>query len=175
MPEEPFNEQSTIKPKVVLGGSHKVIRDNQTGISYEILFGDYLKGATEIKVTDPYVRLPYQLRNFMELAKLIAEKKSDEEEIKLHIITNNNADYIENANEAFRSMADSLAPLGITLTYEFDENLHDRSIDLNNGWKIILGRGLDIFQKTGGWYDISEYYQEKRQCKACEVTVLFKK
>jgi len=174
-PEEPSNEQSTIKPKVVLGGSHKVIRDNQTGISYEILFGDYLKGATEIKVTDPYVRLPYQLRNFMELAKLIAEKKSDEEEIKLHIITNNNADYIENANEAFRSMADSLAPLGITLTYEFDENLHDRSIDLNNGWKIILGRGLDIFQKTGGWYDISEYYQEKRQCKACEVTVLFKK
>lgn len=43
---------------------------------------------------------------------------------------------------------------------------------LNNGWKIVLGRGLDIWQKTSGWYDIAEYYQEKRLCKACEVTFL---
>ena len=42
---------------------------------------------------------------------------------------------------------------------------------LDNGWKIVLGRGLDIFQKTNGWYDIAEYYQEKRLCKACEITI----
>jgi ATP-dependent Lon protease len=41
---------------------------------------------------------------------------------------------------------------------------------MNNGWKIVLGRGLDIWQKTNGWYDISEYVQEKRQCKGTEVT-----
>ena len=54
----------------------------------------------------------------------------------------------------------------------FDENIHDRSIELNNGWKVILGRGLDIWQKTGGWYDVNEYIQEKRICKACEITFL---
>ena len=59
---------------------------------------------------------------------------------------------------------------GIIFTYEFDENIHDRSINMDNGWKIVLGRGLDIWQKTGGWYDVNEYIQEKRLCKACEVT-----
>ncbi|MEZ5055513.1 MAG: MIT C-terminal domain-containing protein [Saprospiraceae bacterium] len=39
--------------------------------------------------------------------------------------------------------------LGIILfSYEFNENIHDRSINLDNGWKIILGRGLDIFSKN---------------------------
>lgn len=38
--------------------------------------------------------------------------------------------------------------------------------------KVILGRGLDIWQKTGGWYDLNEYVQEKRICKAYEATFL---
>jgi ATP-dependent Lon protease len=155
-----------------LQACQRIIRDNQTGISYKNLFGDYLIGATEIKVVDPYVRLPYQLRNLMELTKLIAEQKGEIEEVKFHLVTYNSEDYIENVKEAFRNITESLEPLGILFTYEFDENAHDRSIEPNNGWKIILGRGLDIFQKTGGWYDIAEYYQEKRQCKACEVTIL---
>jgi len=150
----------------------QIIRDNQTGISYDMLFGDYLEEATEVKVIDPYVRLPYQLRNFMEFAQLVSKRKKMEDEVKLHLVTNNNEDFIENAREAFRQMAESLEPLGILFTYEFDNNIHDRSINLNNGWKIVLGRGLDIFQKTGGWYDIAEYDQEKRQCKGCEVTFL---
>ena len=156
--------------KIQLAEGQKIIRDNQTGISYDLLFGAYLLDATEIKVIDPYVRLPYQLRNFMELAKLISEKKDPEHEVKLHLVTNNNEDYIEDAKEAFKSMAYSLESIGVIFTYEFDENIHDRSINLNNGWKVVLGRGLDIWQKTGGWYDINEYVQEKRLCKSCEIT-----
>jgi ATP-dependent Lon protease len=170
--EEDPDNSTLVKPKKVLAAAHRIIRDNQSGISYNNLFGNYLKGATEIKVIDPYIRLPYQLRNFMELAKLIAEQKEETDEVKLHLATSNSEEFVENAREAFKNMTDSLEPLGIILTYEFNENIHDRSIELNNGWKILLGRGLDIFQKTGGWYDISEYYQEKRQCKACEVTIL---
>jgi hypothetical protein len=52
------------------------------------------------------------------------------------------------------------------------ESQHDRSIEMNNGWKIILGRGLDIWQKTNGRYDMAEYYQEKRICKEFEITVI---
>jgi len=158
--------------KKELAAGQKIIRDNQTGISYKSLFGDFLEGATEINIIDPYVRLPYQLRNFMELCQLIATSKKEDEEVKIHLVTNNNEDYVENARDAFRDMADSLEPLGIFLNFEFDENIHDRSMELNNGWKILLGRGLDIWQKTSGWYDIAEYYQEKRLCKACEVTYL---
>ena len=155
---------------ITLSGGQKIIRDNQTGISYDLLLGAYLLGATDFKVIDPYVRLPYQLRNFMELAKLISEKKDPETEIKLHLVTSNNEDYIEGAKDAFEQMTYSLESIGIIFTYEFDENIHDRSINMDNGWKIVLGRGLDIWQKTGGWYDVNEYIQEKRLCKACEVT-----
>ena len=134
------------------------------------MFGAYLIGAKDIKVIDPYVRLPYQLRNFMELAKLIAEKKDPDSEVKLHLVTANNEEYIENAKEAFGQMSYSLESLGIIFTYEFDDYIHDRSIVMDNGWKVVLGRGLDIWQKTGGWYDINEYVQEQRACKAHEIT-----
>lgn len=160
------------KIKVELVGGQKIIRDNQTGISFANLLGDYLEGATDIRIIDPYIRLPYQLRNFMELARLISERKEPDIEVKLHLVTSNNEDYIEGAKDAFEQMTLSLESIGILFTYEFDENSHDRSILLNNGWKIILGRGLDIWQKTGGWYDVNEYIQEKRLCKACEITFL---
>ena len=155
---------------IELTGGQKIIRDNQSGISYDLLFGAYLIGTTDVKVIDPYVRLPYQLRNFMEFAKLLSEKKEPDVEIKLHLVTSNNEDYIEDAKEAFKQMQYSLEGIGIIFSYEFDDFIHDRSIILDNGWKVILGRGLDIWQKTGGWYDINEYVQEKRLCKACEVT-----
>ena len=77
---------------------------------------------------------------------------------------------LENSKTAFSEITDSLESLGIIFTYEFVEKIHDRSLVMDNGWKIVLGRGLDIFQKTNGRYDIAEYYQEKRFCKACEVT-----
>jgi len=153
-----------------LVSGQKIIRDNQSGISYDVLFGDYLVGATDFKIIDPYVRLPYQLRNFMELARLISEKKDLDIEVRLHLVTSNNEDYIEGARDAFEQMTLSLESIGIIFTYEFDDYIHDRSIVMDNGWKIILGRGLDIWQRTGGWYDINEYIQEKRLCKACEIT-----
>lgn len=155
-----------------LSEGQEIIRDNQSGISYDFLFGPYLIGATEVKVIDPYVRLPYQLRNFMEFAKLLSKKKEPETEVKLHLVTTNNEDYVENAKEAFQQMQYSLEQIGIIFSYEFDDFIHDRSIILDNSWKIILGRGLDIWQKTGGWYDIKEYVQEQRLCKACEITYL---
>lgn len=151
----------------------KIIRDNQSGITYEILFGDYLEEATKVTLIDPYIRMPYQLRNFMEFAKLLYQKKNAEEELHLHLVTANNEDYLEGAKNAFETMRLSLEVLGIIFSYEFDENIHDRSILLDNGWKIILGRGLDIWQKTGGWYSIDEYLQEMRVCKGCELTYVW--
>lgn len=159
-------------PTLDLVGGQVIIRDNQSGISYENLFGRYLLGFTSVRLIDPYIRLPYQLRNFMEFAKLLSDKKSPENEVKLHLVTNNNEDYIEGAKDAFEQMTYSLESIGILFTYEFDENAHDRSIVLDNGWKILLGRGLDIWQKTGGWYDVNEYIQEKRLCKSCEITYM---
>lgn len=172
--EQATNMAESKSPTKLLEVSHKVIRDNQTKISYKNLFGAYLVGATTYTIRDPYIRLPYQFRNFIELCRLIAEVKETDSEIRIHLVTSNNEDYIENARGAFAELIDSLIPLGIDLSYEFSDVLHDRSIEMDNGWKIILGRGLDIWQKTAGRYDIAEYYQEKRLCKEFELTIIRK-
>jgi ATP-dependent Lon protease len=79
---------------------------------------------------------------------------------------------LKTPRERLKKMTDSLESHDIVLSYEFVENTHDRSLILVRGWKVVLGRGWDIFQKTNGWYDIAEYYQEKRLCKACEITYM---
>ena len=167
--EKPAEEKAS---KKYLEGFNLNIRDNQTNISYKGLFGDYLEGATEYVIKDPYIRLPYQMRNFVELCRLIAELKPEDEEVRIHLVTYNNEDFLEAAKQGFSELGDSLEELGITFTYEFNDVQHDRCIEMNNGWKIILGRGLDIWQKTSGRFDIAEFYQEKRLCKEFEVTVV---
>ena len=161
-------EETSVKDFLKEG--QKIIRDNQSGLSYDNLFGSYLLDATKIKLIDPYIRLPYQLRNFMEFVRLVSEKKDPLKEVELHLVTTNSEDYIEGVKEKFDQMTYSLESMGINFTYEFDEYIHDRSIEMDNGWKIVLGRGLDIYQKTGGYTDITDYIQERRLCKACEIT-----
>lgn len=150
----------------------KHIRENQTNISYDRLFGHYLESITEIEVQDPYIRMPHQFKNFLELCSLVHKKNSNAEKIKLKLITWNDKDYIESAKENFNEIKDSLEEINIELSVEFKESAHDRHIKCDNGWKIILGRGLDIWQKSGGRFDISEVMQEKRKCKEFDVVVI---
>ncbi len=168
-PASPSNIQSEPTPKASPGNIS--IRDNQTGISYRKLFGNYLKGAEKITLTDPYIRLPYQFKNLMEFAGMLSQLKKPDEEIDLHVVTWNTSDFIQDSIRNFEEMLPSLGELGIHLSYEF-QDLHDRNILSENGWKIILGRGLDIFEPRESKYDIAELYPEKRKCKNFEVTYL---
>src|SRR5690606_34712237 len=71
LPDEDLLEAVSSAPKKALTGFHKIIRDNQSNVSYRQLFGDYLAGATNVVVKDPYIRLPYQMRNFLEFCRLV--------------------------------------------------------------------------------------------------------
>jgi ATP-dependent Lon protease len=44
----------------------------------------------------------------------------------------------------------------------------------DHGWKILLDRGLDVFQRyeMNDAFDLSNRLQQYRQCKAFEVTFL---
>ncbi|MDX9962748.1 BREX system Lon protease-like protein BrxL [Desulfobacter postgatei] len=66
---------------------HLTFQENQKGISFDTLFGPYLKGATQITVTDPYIRLFYQMRNFMEFLETVVKHKALDEEVSV-IFTN---------------------------------------------------------------------------------------
>ena len=123
-----------------------------------------------ITIEDPYIRLPYQIRNFLELMGLIAEQKEMEDEVNVHLVTWNSEDRTPESIDAFDEIKESVSEVGINLTYEFKE-FHDRKIITDNGWEIILGRGLDIFEPRRG-YSIEEFIQERRKCKAFTVTYL---
>ncbi len=66
---------------------HLTFDENQRGISYDSLFAPYLKDARELTVTDPYIRLFYQTRNFMELLETFARQLPTGEEAKVHLVT----------------------------------------------------------------------------------------
>ena len=69
----------------------------------------------------------------------------------------------------------SAAVLGIVFDVEFVEPqaIHDRSITTDTGWKILLGRGLDIFQRLNDSpFDLATKYQKYREVKAFGITYL---
>jgi ATP-dependent Lon protease len=66
---------------------HLTFQENQKGISFDMLLGPYLKGATAITVTDPYIRKFYQARNFMEFLETVVRHKAPDEEISVHLVT----------------------------------------------------------------------------------------
>ena len=57
----------------------------------------------------------------------------------------------------------------IEFDFSFDPNLHDRWIETDTGWRIMLGRGLDIFQKPDDKFTLGFMDQTKRKCKATSV------
>src|SRR5690625_3612089 len=105
------------------------------------------------------------MKNFMELARLIAGIKQTGEVVKLHLVTHKKEDNMMVSKQHYQDKNDSLSPIDIEFTKELHENLHHRPISADNGWKILLGRGLDIFQKAIGWYDVADHCQEVRKCK----------
>ena len=64
----------------------------------------------------------------------------------------------------------------MSFTWEFDETgtMHARHITTDQGWKISLDRGLDIFQHyaMNDAFSLANRMQEFRSCKAFEVTYI---
>lgn len=165
-----LKKQTPIKVEKQLTEGTKQIRENQTKISYDKLFGAYLEGADEFTIQDPYIRLTHQIKNFLELCVLIRKKNMGNQTIKIHLITWNDPEYMSQAESIFEELKESLEEVSIDLRIEFKESAHDRFISCNNGWKIILGRGLDIWQRTSGF--LADTMQEARKCREFHVTVM---
>lgn len=149
--------------------------ENQRGISYETLLMPYLRGATVIELHDPYIRMSHQGRNLVELLALIAEAKdpADEVKFKLYTILDNDPEYEKKQLQMLSKIVQAGAQQGIKLDVAKDPGGHDRWIRTDNGWRINLGRGLDIFQKSdGGWFDFGSSRQEFRQVRAFGVTYI---
>lgn len=154
--------------------AHLVFQENQRGVSFDKLFGPYLKGASRVTVTDPYLRMFHQQRNLMELLETISRQSGPEDEVSVHVLTVEDELNNDRQTENFQKMADACAWIGIHFTWEYDKTgtKHDRDITTDHGWKIVLSRGLDVFQR----YELNEAFsftnrlQQHRQCKEFNVT-----
>lgn len=172
---QPASEsERTHRPRIsqqerVIAPRHIAVRANQKGVTYKSLFGEYLKGATQIEIIDPYIRAPFQIDNLIEFINLIREANTDAESIAISLNTNNTDDKIPEMIDIFDALTDDLATYGIEFTYKFEAD-HDRAIILNNGWTINLSRGLDIFEKFDR-FSIAAARQTERRCREFTMTI----
>jgi ATP-dependent Lon protease len=169
--EIPSTEEAEIEP-----GSQKMVEENQTGITYDDLFAPCLKEATKVRVIDPYIRLFYQIKNFMEFCDLLMRIKPEGEVVNLELLTTKDEDprVSDDQFEGFEELKGMLLEHDIVFDHRFDETIHDRSILTDTGWKIDLGRGLDIFQQYDfkNRFNIANLHQGARKCKQFSVTYL---
>ncbi|MFM1900446.1 MAG: hypothetical protein RLZZ216_1022 [Cyanobacteriota bacterium] len=164
--------------KPLLQERHLVVPENAKGWSYRRLFGDYLVGATQITVVDPYIRAFHQIRNMVEFLRMVNELTPEGDEVAVHLITateSESKEKLEKQMENLGQVKDSFAETATPFSFEFSAspNFHARSIRTDTGWKITLDRGLDIFQ----WFEHSAFnaatnIQEARLTKGCEVSFI---
>lgn len=146
------------------------IRENQGGVTYKDLFGDYLRTAKEINVTDPFIRQPYQIDNLVDFIQMVKDVSTVQDTVKIHLSTQNDDDEkVAEVIDSFNDLADELSPMGIEFTFDFKAD-HDRFIQTDTGWTIALGRGLDIYEKFAR-FSLSRCNQRNRRCKAFNVSI----
>jgi ATP-dependent Lon protease len=161
--------------KAELFQGQRDFQENQRGISYDTMLTPYLVGATEIELHDPYIRMAHQGRNLVELLAAIAAAKDPADEVSFRLFTVLDDDPEGQLKQLrmLRDIVQGAAQQGIKLDVAKDPGGHDRWIRTDTGWRINLGRGLDIFQKAdGGWFDFGTSRQEFRQVRAFGLTYI---
>ena len=156
------------RPRIpVLQEKNLSFRLGQTGVTYQSLFADYLKDATEITIEDPFIRTSWQIKNLMEFMTMLIDTRNVDE-LKVHLITNEEESKIPELIDKLDDIKDDMIEYGIEFDYKF-RDFHDRCIKTDNGWVISLGRGLDIYEKYSP-YSVAAVRPGKRKCKEFMVT-----
>ena len=149
--------------------NYKIFPDG-VGYTYEKIFGKYLKNVKIIKIEEPHTQKSYQIHNFVRFCELIV-KVGDAKQINL-LTKCDNGEQKDDANKIFLELAKSLKKYNIDFVYKFSDTMHDRQIDLDNGWIIQIGRGLDIYKiPPQGWYSIGSNDLKLRPCKETRVNI----
>ena len=104
----------------------------------------------------------------------VGKVKDADEEVTVHAITVADDYNSERQTENLQKIADACLSVGIQFTWEYDTTgtKHDRDITTDHGWKLVLSRGIDVFQR----YELNETFnfanrlQQYRPCKEFNVT-----
>ena len=86
-------------------------------------------------MTDPYIRLFHQIRNFMELLETILRFRTSGEEIHVHLVTCAEEGKPMQQLDQLTRIQESAQELGVYVTWTFDNSgsLHARHIVTDTG------------------------------------------
>jgi ATP-dependent Lon protease len=106
---EPSDTEKTKRNRIaVLQEKSLSFRMGQTGASYEKLFAAYLEKANEITIEDPYIRAPWQIRNFVEFATMLIYTRPVDD-LKLTLITNEEEEKLPDLIDRLDDINDDLS------------------------------------------------------------------
>ena len=157
------------KPATTPEERHFTIMYGDTGHTYESIIGPYLKDARKVVVEDPYVRMPHQIQNFVRFCEAV-HGLSNVKTIRL-VTNSGESDNWEEINDKLEELKQSLLEADVELEFEFNANLHDREIRIDNGWIVKIGRGLDIYQRPDGWFSLGAHDLALRKCLETKVDI----
>ena len=112
----------------------------------------------------------------MEFVEMIIRRKAPEDQVIVHLVTGPDDVNVERQRELLVSISDACVGYGVEFSWAFDRsgNAHARDIVTDTGWKVVLDRGLDIFQapirKDG--FSLGDRSQEHRLTKNFYITYL---
>lgn len=156
-------------PAAELKEQHFTILYGDTGYSYESILGPYLQGAKSVVIEDPYIRLQHQVQNFVRFCETVLKAGTVK---KISLITGyDDKTQLADIAEKLEELKQSLLELDVELEVKLNPNIHDREIRLDNGWVIKIGRGLDFYQKPGGWFEVGANDLGLRKCLETKVDI----
>ena len=144
------------------------IRDGSTGWPFEKIFpARFLQGALRVRLVDPYLANPHQIRNLNEFLLHLAETAHPKE---IEVMTGYAPlERAEHQERTFDNAAkDLFKNYGVVLTLIRETTLHDRFLILDHGVLFKLGRGLDIYKPAVG---LAEHRSANRKGRETEVDV----
>lgn len=129
------------------------IKAGETGYSYKSLFGDFLKGASTVVLSEPYLVKHHQWVNLKEFISLIMETanikslslKTRKPEIADIGKNRVREEFVRDFYNKLESIKDELKGCNIIFTWELSET-HKRWLDIDE-YHIDLDYGLDIYSK----------------------------
>jgi len=145
-------EEPEVKSEPVLQERHFKINYGDTGYSYDTIFGPYAATAKSVTIEDPYIRLPYQLQNFVRFCEAVLLGSSIK---KVTLVTcYDGTGPQQDVKDGFEDLKQSLMDRDVELDVKFRPGMHDREVTFDNGWTVKIGRGLDFYQKPSSWYGL---------------------
>jgi ATP-dependent Lon protease len=148
---------------------HFTIMYGDIGFSYESIMGPYLQGAKAVVIEDPYIRLQHQIQNFVRFCETVLRATTIK---KICLITGyDDKTQLAEIAEKMEELKQSLLDLDVELEVKLNPNIHDREIRIDNGWTVKIGRGLDFYQKPGGWFEVGANDMSLRKCLETKVDI----